>query len=315
MRRVKSGEEFSFNAKEWNSMAEAVEYVQKQEQEARDYTKQRHIPAGAMLILNSTGADVRAFSALVLSDVKVDHGENSVSNWLHDRKYIVGKASDNENAEKSILVTLEDIDAGDLGYAIAYGVIAVEAAVLREEDEYLRPIAGTTKFESCDRGACKIIWKGKKKEDTNIRECLVFLNISDAGESSYRGMFCIERLEKAENTSIIVHNSDMPENENAGIAFMNNQPFEVVKAEFTPPMGESYVYLKFTPPVRETDELDYMAATAELSLETELKESDDTSQWYLVGSLSINEEDSLRISQDHRCGAIRMTWFGPCNLV
>ena len=107
----------------------------------------------------------------------------------------------------------------------------------------------------------------------------------------------------------------MPESENAGVAFVNNQPFEVVKASFTPAVGMSYAYLKFVPPTRETPEVDAIPATSELTLETELKESDDTSQWYLVGSLSLDENGVLTISQDHRAGAIRMNWFGPCNLV
>jgi len=315
MRRVKSGESFSFPASEWNLMAEAIESYQKLQKEGGNNEKARRIPAGAVLVLNSTGLDVGKYSALTLSDVCIDPGEDGLPDFLHDTKYIVGTVPNAESLKKPFLITCEDIEAGDIGYALAYGVTPVEAVIAREEDEYLRPIAGTTGFESCLQGICRILWKGEVEEGSETRKCLVFLSLSGGSSgTSYSGMFCIDRDDENPE-GIFVHNSDMPVSENAGVAFVNNQPFEVVKSSFTPAAGMSYVYLKFTPPTRETPEADAMPATAELTLETELKESDGTAQWYLIGSLSLDENGVLTISQDHRAGAIRMNWFGPCNLV
>lgn len=320
MRRVKSGEAFKFQADEWNAMAEVVERAQAHAMDMIAGRGNATRPAGRVLVLNSSDDTITEGVALVASGVATDPGDDGVSDPLHDLNYILGGYATEESQDGPFFVTREDIDPGDLGSALAYGVFAAKPIVLDEKDQYLRPsIADPGKLETCRDGYCRILCKWEVRGDAY---CLAMLGLGGGSGASgrYSGMFAVSRTEPPEGgeenaVAVIVHNSDMPDSDMAGIAFVNNQPFQVGKQVFLPPSGMSYVYLKFVPPVRETPESDFIEGSAGLALEAELRESDDEAQWYLLGSLSLDEDGVLAISQDHRAGAVRMTWFGPCDFL
>lgn len=314
MKHVKSGESFSFPAAEWNEMADAVNHVRAHAMDEKERFRHGVMPPGIVLVRNATGSHLSDRAVLVVGELETDPGEDGEVDVLHDVNYFVGMlASDAKTQSKPFLVTLEDIDADEVGLAIAVGVTPVKVNILDKDHEFVRPAIGSATAESCKEGGGRILWKGAEADDDGLRPCLILVGGGGGAADGYSGMF---RLDFTENDGEIkVHNSDMLDGGIAGIAAVNNQPFALPNQVFTPPLGASYVYVKFTPPVRESPEAEFVEATASLTLEAGLRWSDDKAQWYLIGSVQKKDDGKIVISQDHRAGAVRMTWFGPCNFL
>ncbi len=141
------------------------------------------------------------------------------------------------------------------------------------------------------------------------------------GQDTRQGMFALLPVPDDPSKVLLTDSSVEPEYAAdgkarapyAGIAHVNDQPFEVKRKvfSFAAKTGERYVYLKFTAPDGGNAEVG-----VEPVVETKLQTSDPKTAWYLLGRVRpkvvSGKIEEMEISQDHLPGNCYFWWFGPC---
>lgn len=136
------------------------------------------------------------------------------------------------------------------------------------------------------------------------------------GAFPWRGMFEIVRAEpeEADGDFLAVHviNGSDPLSSIAGVAHVDRQPFEMPATRLLIEADHSYVYIRFSAPVEETDLGPALPAQAEIMTSTGLLSSDDSVAYHLIGQVWYGDDGNLVIEQDHLPGNVYMEWYGPC---
>ena len=188
MEKVKAGDSVVIRASTWNAFIDAANFTQQMKQNRLGYGLKSGNGFGIIPLKNCESQTYDRFSALVITGICITPDTNR-DEFVSCPAVFQGNKMTEDREDKPYAITLEPIQAGEIGRAMIMGITPAKVTVNDSEDGYAVPKAGSSsgEMESATTGVARILWKGS---GSGSQWCILQLGGAGSGEGGEKALMC-----------------------------------------------------------------------------------------------------------------------------